>query len=73
MANTQKKTQVERILSQLTAGRTLTAAQARTQGIQRLTARIFDLRERGVKVVSERIVNRNGQSVVRYSLSRHSR
>ena len=61
-------TQTQRVLKQLRNGRTLTSAQARTQGISRLAARIFDLREAGVNVRSTFVTNRDGVRVARYSL-----
>lgn len=49
-------TQNEKILKTLKAGKTLTAAQARSRfGVQSLRSRIHELRAEGVK-----IVNRNG-------------
>lgn len=62
-------TQTQRILSTLQSGRTLTTAQARTRGIGRLSARIFDLRSSGVKVQTT-YVTRNGVRTARYSLGR---
>jgi Helix-turn-helix domain len=62
-------TQTQRILKRLRAGKTLTSAMARTQGIQRLPARIFDLREEGVRVRSVPFVNKNGHYAVRYTLA----
>jgi hypothetical protein len=61
-------TQTQRVLKQLRQGRTLTSAQARTQGIQRLAARVHELRESGVRVVSTYATSKNGTRVVKYSL-----
>ena len=61
-------TQTQKVLKQLRAGRTLTSAQARTQGILRLPARIHELRESGVRVVSTYVTNKNGTRVVKYSI-----
>jgi len=63
-------TQNERVLRTLRSGRTLTSAQAKTQGILRLAARVHELRESGVKVQSTIVTNRKGSRVAKYSLTR---
>lgn len=62
------KTQVQRVLSLLKAGRTITSAQSRTYNISRLSARIYDLREEGFNIVSIPYKNKNGNSAVKYML-----
>lgn len=66
-------TQTQRVLRQLRQGKTLTSAQARTQGILRLPARIHELRESGVRVVSTYATSKNGTRVVKYSLGNKGR
>lgn len=61
--------QTSRILTTLQRGATLSTAQARSRGIQRLSARIFDLRSSGVPVQTT-FVTRNGVRTARYSLGR---
>ena len=68
------KTQAEKVLNYLTAGRTLTSKQARSRfGIQNLSARIFDLREEGVNIVTEPVTFRStGATGVKYTLGRRN-
>ena len=67
---TSTKTQTQRVLSKLVAGKTLTSAQARSWGIQRLSARVHELREEeGLNIVSTPYTTRNGARAVRYSLA----
>jgi hypothetical protein len=60
-------TQTQRVLQTLRSGKTLTTAQARTRGIGRLSARIFDLRSSGVNV-NTTFVTRSGVRTARYSI-----
>lgn len=62
-------TQTERVLATLRSGKTLTSAQARQRGIMRLSARVFELREAGVNVVSVPYTSKSGAQAVRYALA----
>ncbi len=62
-------TQIERVLSVLSRGHTLTARQAsRNLNIDRLAARCYDLRQRGHDVRATR-VEKNGKTFARYWLA----
>jgi hypothetical protein len=64
--------QTDKVLAYLqTPGRTLTAKQARSRfGIQRLSARICELREEGFDIVSTPVVYRETKAQgVKYSLA----
>jgi predicted transcriptional regulator len=64
-------TQNERILNTLRAGRTLTSAEASARlGIANLRARIDELRQSGVRIVSTPYFRKNGARAVKYSLAR---
>jgi hypothetical protein len=64
------QTQTQRVLAMLKAGRTLTSAEAASRfGIQRLPARIFELREEGVRITATPYVRKNGARAVKYSLA----
>lgn len=68
---TQVVTQTERVLQQLKQpGRFMTSAQAKVYGIQRLAARIHELRESGVNILSTPFTNTNGNRAVKYTLAR---
>jgi Helix-turn-helix domain len=63
-------TQNERVLKTLRAGRTLTSAEAASRfGIANLRARIDELRQDGVKIVSTPYTRKNGARAVKYSLA----
>ncbi len=62
-------TQAENILAYLKAGGTLTPLDALERfGCFRLGARVFDLRERGYDIISERLTVPGGKVVAKYSL-----
>ncbi len=64
------RTQSDRILEWLQIGGAVTALQALDMiGTMRLGARIFDLRQRGYKIVSHRITLESGKSVSQYTLA----
>ena len=65
-------TQTQRVLSTLQNGKSLTAAQARTRGINRLSARIFEIRSEGHNVLSVPYTNANGNTAVKYVLATKS-
>jgi biotin operon repressor len=64
--------QVNKILDYFTSGHTLTAKQAKARfKIQRLSARISELRDEGLNIVSEPIIYRDtGAHGVKYYLVR---
>ena len=66
---TTQKTQTQRVLETLQTGKTLTSAQARSRGIQRLSARIFELRQDNHNVLSVPYVNKQGMNAVKYALA----
>lgn len=69
-------TQSEKVIDYLSVpGRTLTSKQARARfGIQKLSARIAELRSEGYNIVSEGVTYRDtGANGVKYSLRRRSR
>lgn len=68
-------TQSDKVLNYLEAGRTLTSKQARARfGIQKLSARISELRSEGYNIVSEAVTYRDtGANGVRYYLGRSRR
>ena len=67
------QTQLQRVLSKLQSGKSLTSAQARSWGIQRLPARIHELREEaGLNIVSTPYTNREGFRSVKYTLAQKS-
>jgi len=66
-------TQLDRLVKTFTTGKTLTAAQASARGIQRLAARVHELKGEGFKFVTEDYTKRNGATAVRYSLAKSSR
>ena len=60
-------TQVEKVRNYLEAGRTLTAAEARSRfGIVNLRARIYDLRQEGMVIGTQAYTRKNGASAVKY-------
>ena len=60
-------TQVEKVRNYLEAGRTLTAAEARSRfGIANLRARIYDLRQEGMVIGTQAYTRKNGASAVKY-------
>jgi hypothetical protein len=62
-------TQCDAILTHLKAGHTLTPATALAQlGIYRLAARVKELRDRGVPVITDKHRTRGGAIVARYRL-----
>lgn len=62
-------TQTQKVLKTLTAGKTLTAAQAKTHGIGRLSARVWELRNAGFEIDSIPYTNSKGQTVAKYVLA----
>lgn len=69
-------TQTNKVLDYLSVpGRTLTSKQARARfGIQKLSARISELRSAGYNIVSETVTYRDtGFDGVKYSLRRRAR
>ena len=62
-------TQTEKVFNFLKSGKTLTSAQAENKwGVQRLSARIFDLREEGHPIYSNPAVDSDGNSIVAYRM-----
>jgi predicted ArsR family transcriptional regulator len=67
---TTKKTQNEKIITRLTAGKNLTVAEARSRlGVQNLAARIHELREEGFVIHTNKTTFR-GRSITAYTMSR---
>lgn len=65
-----KKSQVDKIETFLQRGRALTVNEAFSRfGVQRLAARIFDLRSEGLSIATHRNVV-NGRKITRYTLNR---
>lgn len=63
------ETQTAQILAHLKTGRSITPLEALDQyGCFRLGARIFDLKERGFKIHSERVEVAPGKRVASYTL-----
>jgi hypothetical protein len=66
-------TQNERVLKTLRAGRTLTSAEAASRfKIANLRARIDELRQSGVSIVSTPYTRKNGARAVKYSIARRA-
>lgn len=66
--------QIDSIHSALAEGRTISGAQAESWwGVGRLPARIFDLREEGFQIMTERYTRRDGTLAGRYRLYANSR
>ena len=64
------QTQVQKIDRYLSAGRTLTSAEARSRfGIKNLRARICEMRQEGYNIVASPYVRKNGASANKYRLS----
>lgn len=60
----------DRIRSWLRSGRAITPVEALNRfGVMRLAARVHELRQRGMPIVTER-VTRNGAHVARYRMAR---
>lgn len=60
----------DRLSSWLRAGRLITPVEALNRfGVMRLAARVHELRQRGMPIVTER-VTRNGAHVARYRMAR---
>lgn len=65
-----KKTQNDTILNFLSTGRRLTRRMAEAWGIQRLSARIYDLREDGFTIfTNKRLSTKNGRPVYHYRMT----
>ena len=52
-------TQTERILDYMERNGSITPLEAMQLGIMRLGARIYDLKESGIKIVTERVTEKN--------------
>lgn len=64
------KTQCKQIAEWLYAGKSITQLDALYHfGCMRLASRICDLRERGMNIVTEKIVTTNGKIVASYKLA----
>lgn len=73
-----RKTQREKLLARLGTGHHLTVSEARNRlGIQRLAARIFELREEGFEIFTNKVRSRaganNGKIVTAYKLQNPER
>lgn len=71
MSNSSKNTkpsQLDRILTTLRSGKSMTQAQARARGIKSLSSRVNELRNQGVPISSVPYRNREGRTVVQYRL-----
>lgn len=63
-----KKTQIERLLNRLNTGENLTVSEARSRfGVQRLAARVHELREAGFRIYTNKVKS-NGRKVTAYRL-----
>lgn len=68
------KTQTDTVLNFLKSGRPLTRRMAESWGIQRLSARIYDLREDGFRIFTNKTRTRKtGTVVYQYRLAREYR
>lgn len=67
--------QLDKLHATLVAGNTITGAQALARyGMLRLPARVYDLRQEGFKIITERVRRReDGVLVARYRLASKSR
>lgn len=66
------KTQIDRLFNRLLTGKNLTAAEARRRfGVQRLSARIHELRNNGFTIYTN-TVRVNGRKVTAYRLDPNS-
>lgn len=63
-----RKSQNVRVLETLRASGSITAAQARSRGIQNLRARISELRDEGVKIETVPYVRKDGVTAAKYVL-----
>ena len=62
-------TQCKQIAAHLEGGKTITAIEALNLfGCFRLASRINDLRNRGMQIITEKILTATGKRVARYSL-----
>lgn len=68
-SKTTKPSQLDRIMSTLRSGKSMTQAQARTRGIKSLSARVNELRQQGESISSVPYRNRDGRTVVQYRLA----
>jgi hypothetical protein len=67
--NRKTKTQKETILGFLATGRNLSRARAESWGVQRLSARIFELREQGYTIYTNNVkLKKTGKVVKAYRL-----
>jgi hypothetical protein len=74
MENIMRKTQVDTVLNFLKTGRPLTRRRARSWGIQNLSARIFELREDGYRIFTNKTRYKKTKEVVyNYRLAREFR
>ncbi len=63
------KSQNEKIRRHLTMGRKITPLQAlKMYGCFRLSARIHDLKQKGLRIVSKIVTTKTGKHVAQYSL-----
>lgn len=68
------KTQTDTVLNFLKSGRPLTRRMAEAWGIQRLSARIYDLREDGFRIFTNKTrARKTGTVVYQYRLAREFR
>lgn len=63
-------TQTEKLIKRLATGKNLTVTEARTKlGVNRLSARIFDLRNEGYEIYTNTIRAQNGRKVTAYRMA----